>query len=194
MDHKFKLLVDSFGADRFKFDQPLKDYTTLLSEGNAKLFFIAYKTSEIVKVIKICRELNIPYFIFGTGSKIMISKSGFDGLVIKNRTSDIQTVSVKGKVTKFGIGIEEALIEVESGLSINKFCQYLDSHDLESQEFSNMPGTIGGNLFLNRFLQSKAKSIKILDWVSEIEKIPIEELNLKKHIILSAVFRIKSKK
>lgn len=193
MDSKNKLIVDSFGIDRFKFDHPLKDYTVLLSEGNCKFFFIAYKTSEIIKLVKICRELEVPFFIFGSGSKIMISKSGFPGLVIKNRTSDIQTISVKGKVTKFGIGIEEAMVEVESGVSMNKFCQYLDSQGLESVEFVNIPGTIGGNLFLNRFLQSKVKSIKILDWVSEIEKISIEELNLKKHIVLSAVFKIKAK-
>lgn len=193
MDSKFKLIVDSYGRDRFKFDEPLRDYTALFSEGKAKLFFIAFKTFELIKLVKMCRELRLPFFIFGTGSKIMISNAGFPGLVIKNRTSDIQTVSIKGKVTKFGIGIEEALVEVESGLSISKFCEYLGSQGLSTSEFSNMPGSIGGNLFLSRFLQSKVKSIKILDWASEIEQISADQLSPKKHIILSAVFKIKAK-
>lgn len=193
MDSKLKLIVDSFGPDKFKFDEPLKEYTALSSDGKSKLFFIAFKTLEIVKLVKMCRELKIPFFIFGTGSKIMISDSGFPGMVIKNRTSDIQTKSVKGKVTKFGIGIEEAMVEVESGMSINKFCQYLDSQGLSSIEFANMPGSIGGNLFLSRFLQSKVKSIKILDWASDIEEISAQQLSPKKHIILSAIFKIKAK-
>ena len=193
MDSKFKLIIDSIGRDRFKFDEPLKDYTFLKVGGPSKLFFIAFTTPELIKIIKMGRELKLPIFVFGTGSKIMMSDVGFDGLVIKNRTKNIQTVSVKGKVTKFGIGVEEALVEVEGGVSINKFCEYLDSQGLKSSEFSQIPGSIGGNLFLNKFLQSKVKSIKVLDLVSEVEEIPADILGLKKHIILSAVFKVKAK-
>ena len=60
-------------------------------------------------------------------------------------------------------------------------------------EFVNIPGSIGGNLFLNRFLQTLVKSIKVLDLDSEIQSINILNLNLKKHIILSVVFKIKAK-
>ncbi|MCR4306231.1 MAG: FAD-binding protein, partial [Candidatus Daviesbacteria bacterium] len=143
MDSKFKLIVDSFGKDRFKFNEPIKDYTASGVGGPAKLFFIAFTGQELVKIINMCRQLNLPYFLFGIGSKMMISDAGFDGLIIKNRTKDIQTVSVKGKVTKFGIGVEEALIEVESGVSIKRFAEYLNSQDLETAGFS-MSGTIGG--------------------------------------------------
>src|SRR3990172_3378489 len=112
MDSKFKLIVDSIGKDRFKFNEPLKDYTASGVGGPAKLFFIAFTERELVNIVSMCRQLKLPHFLFGTGSKIMISDLGFDGLVIKNRTKNIQTVSVKGKVTKFGIGVDEALIEV----------------------------------------------------------------------------------
>lgn len=192
MDGKFKLIVDSFGADRFKFREPLKDYTALQVGGPAKLFFIAFTSLELIKIIKMCRDLKLPFFLFGTGSKIMISDAGFDGLVIKNRTKNIQTVSVKGKVTKFGIGVEEALIEVDSGVSINKFIEYLKSQNLSSVQFMGIPGSIGGNLFLSGFLQSHAKSIKVLSLDCEIEQTGPLELNAKKHIILSAVFKVKA--
>lgn len=193
MDSKYKLIVDSFGKDRFKFNEPLKEYTALKFGGPVKLFFIAFTQQELIKIVKMCRELKLPLFIFGTGSKIMMSDTVFEGLVIKNRTKNIQTVSVKGKVTKYGIGVEEAMIEVESGVSLNKFCEYLDAQGLGSSEFLKIPGSIGGNLFLNRFLQTRVKSIKILDSVSEIEEIAVEELNIKKHIVLSAVFKVKAK-
>lgn len=193
MDNKFKLIIDSFGIDRFKFNELLEDYTVSGTGGPAKIFFIAFTTSELVKIIDMCRQLKLPYFLFGSGSKIMISDVGFDGLVIKNRTKNIQTISVKGKVTKFGIGVEEALVEVDSGVSINKLIEYLSSARLETSDIGGTPGTIGGNLFLNRFLQNRTKSIKVLDLKAEIEEISVETLSLKKHIILSAVFRIKAK-
>lgn len=193
MDAKYKLIIDSFGEDRFKFDEPIKDYTYSGVGGLAKVFFIAFTTRDLIKIISMCRELNIPYFLFGTGSKIMISDSGFDGLVIKNRTKNIQTVSVKGKVSRLGIGIEEALVEVESGVSIKKFVESLEAEGLQTVEFSSLPGSIGGNLFISNILQMKAKSIKVLDQRTNIWEIEPRELSLKKHVILSAIFRIKAK-
>jgi len=193
MDSKFKLIVDSIGKDKFKFNEPIKDYAALQVGGPAKLFFIAFTTRELIKVINMCRELNLPFFLFGTGSKIMMSDLGFEGLVIKNRTKIIQTVSDKGRVSKLGIGIEEALIEVESGVSLKKFAEFLEIQNLQSDEFLSFPGSIGGNLLVNDFLQRLAKSIKVLDLESNIWDIEPKELSLKKHIILSGVFRIKSK-
>ena len=193
MDSKYKLIIDSFGKDRFKFDEPLKDHTHLESGGLAKLFFIAFTTTELIKIIKMCRLLKLPFFIFGTGSKMMISDAGYQGLAIKNRSKNIKTVSVKGKVTKWGIGVEEALVEVDSGVSINKFCEYLNSQNLQSNQLLNISGSIGGNIGLNRFLQTKVKSIKVLDQQSQIDDVLADNLNQRKDIILSAVFKISAK-
>lgn len=193
MDAKFKLIIDSFGKDRFKFNEPIKDYVASGLAGSAKLFFIAFTENDLIKIISMARQLKLPYFLFGQGSKIALAENGIDGLMVKNRTKNIQTVSVKGKVTKFGIGIAEALVEVESGVSINRFVEYLDSQGLETADFTGLVGTIGGNLFFSKFLQNRVKSIKVLDWHSHVKQIDVENLYLKEHIILSAVFRIKAK-
>lgn len=193
MDNKFKLIIDSFGSERFKFDEPIKNYTALNIGGPAKLFFIAFSVSELIKIITMCESLGLPYFLFATGSKIMISDLGFDGIVIKNRTKAIEIVSIKGKATRIGIGLEEATVEVESGVSIKKFVEFLTLQRLSKEEFINIPGSIGGNLFISKILQSKVQSIKVLSIGSEIEEIGAEQLSLKKHIILSATFKIKAK-
>lgn len=193
MDSKFKLVIDSFGKDRFKFNEPLKDYTASGVGGPAELFFIAFTPQELIRIVGMCRQLKLPYFLFGTGSKIMISDLGFNGLIIKNRTKNIQTLSVKGKITKFGIGVDEAFVEADSGVSIGKWMEYLDSQGLESMEFVGLPGSIGGNLFLSRFLQNRVKSIRVLDLKSEIRQINARILSPKEHIIISAVFQIKAK-
>lgn len=193
MDSRYKLIIDSFGKDRFKLDEPLTAHTALNLGGPAKLFFIAFTQAELIRLIKFCRDLKLPFFILGTGSKCMMSDNGFEGLVIKNRTKKIQIVSIKGKVSKFGIGVEEACIEVESGVSINKFVEFLELQNLSSEKFSGIPGSIGGNLFLNHFLQSNVKSIKVLSLRSQIDEIKAQELRFKQHIILSAVFKVRSK-
>lgn len=123
----------------------------------------------------------------------MISDEGFDGLVIKNRTKNINTISVKGRVSKLGIGIEEALVEADSGVSINKFAEFLTSQDLTTSGLHDIQGSIGGNIFINRFLQLLVKSIKVLDLDSEVEEIEADNVSVKKHIILSAVFKVMAK-
>lgn len=193
MDEKFKLIIDSFGTNRFIFNEPIKNHTFLKIGGPAKIFFIAFTTSEIIKLVTMCKDLNLPFSIFGMGSKMMISDAGFDGLVIQNRTRNIHTISVKGKVSKTGIGVEEAFVEVESGVSILKFCESLDSQGFAVVEFLGIPGTLGGSLFVSSVLQSKTKSIKVLDQNCEVEEIEPSQLRTKSHIILSAVIKVKSK-
>lgn len=193
MDSKFKLIIDSFGKERFKVNEMINEYTSLGVGGPAKLFFIAFTTTELIKIMDMCRRLNLPYFLFGTGSKIMISDNGFDGLVIKNRTKSIEVISIKGKATRVGIGVEEALVEVSSGVSITKFAEFLKSQGLLNENLKNMSGSIGGNLFLSQILQNIVKSIKVLALNGNILEIGPNELRLRSHIILSAVFRIKAK-
>lgn len=190
MEDKYKLIIDSFGKEKIKVDQSLEEFTALKSTGLAKLFYIAFTTQEIIRIVTLARQLGIPVFIFGSGSKIIISK--FDGLVIKNRTQNIAVVGVKGKVSRTGIGVAEALIEVEGGVSIKKLVEFLDKQGLESSEISSLPGTIGGNLFLNAALQRRVSGVKVLE-DGEIEEIKVSELSLQKHIVLSAVFKFKSK-
>ncbi|OGE42595.1 hypothetical protein A3B45_00085 [Candidatus Daviesbacteria bacterium RIFCSPLOWO2_01_FULL_39_12] len=192
MDNKYKLIVDTFGKERFKFDEILKDYTSLEVGGPAKLFFIAFSVSELRKIIEMCRQLKLPFFIFGTGSKMMISDLGFNGLVVKNRTKNLEVISIKGKATRIGLGIEEALIEVDSGVSLTKFREFLKEQNLLSDQFLNMTGSVGGNLFTSIVLQSLCKSIKVLSSDDQVLEIAPDKLRLKQHIILSAVFRIKA--
>lgn len=192
MDDKIKLIVDTFGSDKVKLDEPISEYTALKVGGSAKLFFIAFTQREIIKIVEMTNTLKIPFFIFGTGSKMMLSDKVFDGVVVKNRTSNISIVGVKGKVSKGGVGVDEALVEVASGLSINKLIEFLDIHGLNPMEIAGLPGSIGGNLFINKHLQERTQSIKVIE-DAELEEIKVEDLNLRKHIILSAVFKFKAK-
>lgn len=192
MDEKIKLIVDSFSKDRIKLHEPLKYHTALKSMGEAELFIIAFTAQEIIRIVKMSRQLKVPFFIFGTGSKIMISDQGLKGVVIKNRTSGVVIKGIKGKVSKSGLGVDEALVEVESGTSINKLVEFLKKQKLIWQDLEGMAGTIGGNLFLNADLQKRVKSIKILDEFSDMEEIEIDKLRIRQHIILSVVLVCKA--
>ncbi len=107
--NKYQLLLKSIGENYFKEQEPLKYHTYLKLGGPAKLFFVALKVREIVKIITACRELKLPYLIFGTGSKMAIADSGFEGVVIK--TVQIKSILFlsKAKFLELELGLKKPL-------------------------------------------------------------------------------------
>lgn len=196
MDSKIsgvKLIADAFGTDKVKLDEPLSEHMATQLGGPAKLFFVAIHPNEIIRMVIMARSLKIPILIFGTGSKMMISDGGFDGVAIKNRTSKISIIGVKGKVNKAGVGVDEAMVEVESGVPISKLIEFLDNQGLDSNQLRNIPGTIGGNLTLSQILLDLVQKIKVLDNDNDAVEVEKNNLSLRRHIILSVVFKFRTK-
>ena len=191
MDEKAKLLADSFGSDKVKLNEPISAHTVLHLGGPAKLFFVATHVQEIIRMAELAKSLKIPVIVFGTGSKMIISDKGFDGVIIKNRTAGIIIVGVKVKVSKEGIGVSEATVEVESGVSTSKLIEFLKKQGLNTDLLTSVTGSLGGNLFLTKALLDQTQKIKIIDETGEIAEIEKEDLSLQKHIILSAVLKFR---
>ena len=70
----------------------LATYTTLKVGGPARFFCEAKNEEEILEALKFAEEKNIPVFILGGGSNILVSDKGFDGLLIQN--SKIQNLQI----------------------------------------------------------------------------------------------------
>ena len=58
-------------------------YTTFHIGGKAKYFFVAKNKDEIIKAIEWAKDKNLPFFILGGGSNLLVSDKGYRGLVIK---------------------------------------------------------------------------------------------------------------
>lgn len=192
MEEKIRLLATSFGLDKVKFNEKVSSHLSSRAGGIAKLFVVAITERELIKLIDNCRTLKIPLLVVGTGSKMLISENGFDGVVIKNRTQNIKITSIKGKVSKSGVGVDSVLVEVEGGVIMSKFAEFLKRQGLNHEEFAETPGSIGGNIFISRSLQEKAESVRVLNLDGEVEIIPIGRL-LRSHIVISVILRIRSK-
>lgn len=193
MDDKLKIISSIFGQNQIKLNESLFSHTAHQSGGEAKLFFIAYRISDLMKIVQSCRELKIPFFVFGTGTKMDFSDQGFDGVVIQNRTQNMQVVGVKGKASRVGIGVDEALIEADSGVSMQKLVEFLDQQGLVGLEIKGLAGSLGGNIFFSFALQRKVVSVKVLNEFNHVEEIKPQPLNIKKHIVLSATLKFKAK-
>ena len=193
MEDKFDLLKASLGEVRVKEGELLKYHTFSKLGGPAEFFYIATSQRELIQSLNTSYELNIPFFLIGSGTKILIAEAGIKGLVIKNRSNAIKLGAIKGKVGKDGLGIEEAQIEVDSGTILGKINEYLRSQKLqELTGISSVHSTLGGSLFLDPEIIELTEMIKV--WQDgDVFEIAPYELNKQKHIVISAILRVKAK-
>jgi UDP-N-acetylmuramate dehydrogenase len=191
-DAKLKLLTDTLSPERVKEQEKLSHHTFSKLGGPAQYFYIATTQKELINALNTAYELKIPFYLLGAGTKFLIPQKGFLGLTIKNRTSHIKVGGVKGKVGKNGIGVEEALVEVDSGVTLGKINEFLKSQNLkEIIGISSLHATVGGALFLDPVLIKLTQKITIWEQ-GDVFDISPEELKRNKHIIISAIIRIKA--
>ncbi|EKD90527.1 MAG: hypothetical protein ACD_31C00002G0026 [uncultured bacterium] len=193
MEDRYKLIAAALGEERVKYDERLIHHTYTKLKSRAEIFYIATTLKELIAVLDLAYELKIPYLVLGAGTKYLTKRADIKGLVIKNRTTQIKIGAIKGKVSTSGLGIEEAQIEVDSGVSINKLNDFLYESGLENlRGISSSLSTVGGAIFLDSVLQAQASMIKVWD-KGDIENVDILSLDKNKHVVLSVVFGVKAR-
>ena len=58
-------------------------HTTFRIGGPADFFLVPENADEIKKIIAVCKEKNVPYFILGNGSNLLVSDKGYQGVVVQ---------------------------------------------------------------------------------------------------------------
>lgn len=184
------LIERELGAVRVKYDEPLKYHLASKPPFSAQCYYIATTLKELEQVLNLVKELKVPYFLFGAGTKVLISEN-LEGLTIQNRTSGIKISGVKGKVSVKGIGVDEAMVEIESGVSLQKTNEFLKDQKLKQFAFPYIPNaTVGGTLFVTPPLQDLTQKVKVY---SDGEVTDIEVYELKRNdIILSVIIKAKA--
>jgi len=109
----------------------LKQYSTFKLGGPAKYFFIAKSREEIIKAAQTAKELDLPFFILGGGSNILVHDKGFDGLVIKVETKNLE--------------MNDNIIKADAGVLLGQVVAMAMQNGLSGMEWAiGIPGTIGG--------------------------------------------------
>lgn len=137
MQDKKTCLLKFLNEKNLRFNEPLKNHTTFKIGGPAAFFYTAFNLKDLIKSISLARKLQIPYFVLGGGSNLLVSDKGYKGMVIENKASGLRTL---GK-TK---------IEAESGVNIGRLINFcLEQNLIGLEDFILIPGTVGGAIFNN---------------------------------------------
>ena len=119
-------------------DEPMSRHTTFRTGGPASLFLSPGNEEELEKVAEIVRKLGLPSFIIGNGSNLLVSDSGFDGVVIS--LERLNNISLVG----------DTEILAEAGALNSAIASFARDNSLTGFEFAaGIPGTIGGAMIMN---------------------------------------------
>ena len=77
---------------------PLAPLTTLGVGGPARFFAEAGSADDVRRAVHHARERGLPLFVLGGGSNLVVSDSGWPGLVLRIRISGIEEREEEGKV------------------------------------------------------------------------------------------------
>ena len=117
-------------------DEQMSMHTSFKVGGKADIFVKAYSLEEIKSVLNISKENNIPIFVLGNGTNLLVKDEGFRGIVLQVK---IENIEIDGTEVVVGSGVKNAVL-----------AKKLTDNSLAGFEFaSGIPGTIGGAIKMN---------------------------------------------
>ncbi len=168
----FKTLAGITGEKNVILNEPMKNHTSFRTGGEADIFVSPDSIKSLKDVIKLFRENDIPFYIFGNGSNMLVSDRGIEGAVI-HIGNGFSSIEVKENKITSGAG---AILSAVSNAALE--------NSLTGFEFaSGIPGSFGGAVFMNAGaygseIKNVIKSVLVLNENLELEELSKDRLEL----------------
>lgn len=190
-----KCFNDLLGEEKVRISEPMNRHTTFRIGGPADYFLLPSTAEEVKKILEICKEKELPYFILGNGSNLLVSDEGYCGVII-------QLYRNYG-----GITVEGTNIRAGAGALLSQIASAAKNASLTGFEFAGgIPGTLGGAVVMNAGayggeMKDVLKEVTVMTEQGEIMTIPAEKLEMgyrtslvKKagYLVLEAVISLKA--
>ncbi|ERK29104.1 UDP-N-acetylmuramate dehydrogenase [Clostridium intestinale] len=176
-----------------KINEPMSEHIYFKVGGPVDYLLNPKKKEQVVEIINICRNENIPYYIIGNGSNLLVKDGGIRGVVIK--LCELDNIEVKDNT-----------IISECGALLSKVSEAALDNSLTGFEFAcGIPGSIGGAVYMNAGaydgeVSHVIKWAEIIDGDGKLVKLSKDELKLgyrtsyiMEHgfVVISACFELK---
>ena len=186
------LFSQLYKSEEIKIDENLKSYVNFRVGGPADILLMPSTREQVIESIKICKENNIPVFVIGNGSNLLVKDGGIRGVVIL--LTGVKNISVEGE-----------RIVAEAGAMLKDTSNVAMENSLTGVEFAcGIPGTIGGAVFMNAgaydgSMMDIVESVEVIDQDCNIRTLTNEELDFgyrssavmkNGYIVLSATLKL----
>lgn len=189
----YNRLVEVLSTERVLKNESMKMHTTFRVGGPADYFTVPVTKEEVKAVVDICKEMQVPYYILGNGSNLLVSDKGYRGVIIQ-LYKEMSQIEVDGEV-----------IRAQAGASLAKIANAALDAELTGFEFAaGIPGTIGGACVMNAGayggeMKDVLVEVTVLTQDGKIQTLLNEELELgyrtsviakKEYVVLEAVIKL----
>ncbi len=190
----YNQLIQIIDKERVLFDEPMKKHTTFRVGGNADFFVKPSTAEEVKRVVALCKKENLPYYILGNGSNLLVGDKGYRGVIIQIY-KDMNEIVVDGD-----------RIRAQAGALLSKVGSVALEAGLAGFEFAaGIPGTVGGAVMMNAGayggeMKDILASATVLTGDGEVLQLANEELELgyrssviakKNYVVLEAEYQLK---
>lgn len=174
-------------------NEPMDKHTTFRVGGKARCFVRISEAGQLAPVVSGLKEREIPYFILGNGSNLLVGDEGYKGVVLQ----------IGSKMSR--LILENNCIRAQAGALLSQVARYAQQNALTGLEFaSGIPGTTGGGIVMNAGayggeLKQVVESVTVLDENGQAVTLGKDAMEfgyrtsiIKKRpfIVLEAVFRL----
>jgi UDP-N-acetylenolpyruvoylglucosamine reductase len=126
-------------ATTIRRNELLAKHTTLRVGGPADVYVEPASEADLAGILTLCNERELPFFVMGRGSNLLVRDGGFRGVVICLVHASFSRVEVAGERLHCGAGAKLKNVAIEAkrnGLSGVEFLE-------------GIPGSVGGALRMN---------------------------------------------
>jgi UDP-N-acetylmuramate dehydrogenase len=118
----------------------MANYTTAHVGGPVDAALIAQSAAELENSVQRLWQMNIPFYLLGSGSNVLVSDAGIRGVVVINRAHTV----------KIDTHTNPPTVWAESGANLSGMARQLALRGLSGLEWAaNVPGSVGGAVYGN---------------------------------------------
>ena len=172
--------------------EPMRKHTTLKVGGPAQFWAQPVSAAALSRLIRHCRDCEIPIRVIGRGSNLLVRDGGVSGVVI---------CPEKGEFSKLEV-LDDRTIEAGAGIKYKRLAVAAQSAGIGGFEWmEGIPGAVGGSLRMNAGAMKfetfdRVVSVKMINPEGEIFVKNRQEIEyhyrdvpeLSENIVISAVF------
>ncbi len=154
-----------------RINEPMKAHTSFKVGGPADWFVIPETREELSAALDVCRRADLPWYMLGNGSNLLISDSGLRGVVISTKKFD----RLEPCDTNLRVG---------AGVLLSRAAAAALKEGLTGLEFAaGIPGTVGGAVVMNAGaygseMKDVLKQVTVLDREGTVLTLSPEELEM----------------
>lgn len=120
-----------------KLNEPMKNHNGFKTGGSADIFITLGDKELLCALVETANSLEIPLFILGKGSNLLVSDNGIEGAVVS--LSKMDEITIDGET-----------VTAKAGASLTALCVAVANEGLSGLEFAyGIPGSVGGALYMN---------------------------------------------